>query len=485
VNPAFYKMLGYNEAELEEMTFHDLTHPEDLKKQLPYYEKLIRGEITSYRMDKRYLKKDGEIIWVNLTVATIQDESGKPQYALIMAEDITEVRMAEENRRRLEAQLRQAQKMEAIGTLAGGIAHDFNNILGAIIGYTEMALFDSKKGSMEHYNMEQVLKAGHRAKDLVRQILAFSRKSEQDKKIISVTPIIKEVLKLLRASLPTTIDIQQHMSTDVGAIFADPTQLHQVLMNLCTNSAHAMEENGGTLEVSLVNTEIGSEEALHYPEMSPGPYVMLAVKDSGHGMDAKTLERIFDPYFTTKDKSRGTGMGLAVVHGIVKAHGGSILVDSAPMKGTTFKIFFPRMETEVQTDTVELKTLPTGNERVLLIDDEEALINLGENMLTKLGYTVETRTSPIEAIEAFKANPAKFDLIISDMTMPNMTGDALASEMLKIRPDIPILLCTGFSEQLTREKIKDIGIKGLLLKPLTNLDLARTVRQVLDAAKMA
>ena len=480
INSAYLEMTGYSQSELQQLTFRDLTHPEDLAKQMPYYEQCVRGEIDSYQLDKRYVKKDGEIIWVNMIAAISKDEAGKPLHALIMVEDITEVKMAEKNRQRLEAQLRQAQKMEAIGTLAGGIAHDFNNILGAIIGYSEMAIYDTEEGSMVRHNMEQVLKAGHRAKDLVKQILAFSRKSEQDKKIILITPIIKEVLKLLRASLPTTIEIRQHFEPNLGAIFADPTQIHQVIMNLGTNSAHAMENTGGLLDVNLLNVDLGPEEAAKFGDLEPGRYVGLVVKDTGHGIDATTLERIFEPYFTTKTKEKGTGMGLAVVHGIVKGHNGGIRVTSKPEQGTSFEILFPRTASEMQFDSVQLKALPTGDECILYIDDEETLIDLGENMLAKLGYQVVTRTSPIEAIEAFKANPDRFHLVISDMTMPNMTGDILAKELMKIRSDIPVIICTGFSEQISAEKVKAIGISGFLMKPLTILELARTVRSVLD-----
>ena len=481
LNPALCRMLGYSESELLDMTFRDFTHPEDLEMEIPYYEKCVRGEIDSYRMDKRYVKKDGEIIWVNMTAVITKNRAGQPLYALAMVEDITEVRMAEENRQRLESQLRQAQKMEAIGTLAGGIAHDFNNILGAIIGYSEMAIYDTEKGSMVYHNMEQVLKAGHRAKDLVKQILAFSRKSEQDKKIILITPIINEVLKLLRASLPTTIEIRQQIEPSLGAIFADPTQIHQVMMNLGTNSAHAMENTGGLLDVSASNVDLDPDTAAQYTGLESGRYIRLVVSDTGHGIDSETLERIFDPYFTTKTKDKGTGMGLAVVHGIVKGHSGGIKVNSKPGRGTSFEILFPRTASEMQFDRVELNALPTGAEQILFIDDEETLIDLGRNMLTKLGYQVVARTSSLEAIEAFKANPDKFDLIISDMTMPNMTGDMLAEKITKIRSDIPIIICTGFSEQLSDAKLTALGIKGLLMKPLTIRELSRTVRKVLDA----
>lgn len=480
MNPAFNRMLGYSNSELRQMTFRDFTHPEDLEIELPYYEKCLQGEIDSYRLDKRYVKKNGEIIWGNMTAAITKDHTGRPLYVLVMVEDITDVRMAEENRQRLESQLRQAQKMEAIGTLAGGIAHDFNNILGAIIGYSEMAIYDTEKGSMVHHNMEQVLKAGHRAKDLVKQILAFSRKSEQDKKTILITPIIKEVLKLLRASLPTTIEIRQNIEPSLGAIFADLTQIHQVMMNLGTNSAHAMENSGGVLDVSASNVDLDPDTAGQYSGLLPGRYIRLVVSDTGHGIDSETLERIFDPYFTTKTKDKGTGMGLAVVHGIVKGHNGVIKVRSKAGEGTSVEILFPRTAGEMQFDTIEMNSLPTGNEHILFIDDEKTLIDLAKNMLTKLGYQVTAQTSSTEAIKAFKTNPDKFDLVISDMTMPNMTGDVLANEITKVRADIPIILCTGFSEQLSEKKINTLDIRGLLMKPLTIDELAKTVRKVLD-----
>jgi CheY-like chemotaxis protein len=333
---------------------------------------------------------------------------------------------------------------------------------------------------MEHYNIDQVLKAGHRAKDLVKQILAFSRKSEQDKNIILLTPIVEEALKLLRASLPTTIEIRQNIKPDLNAIFADPTQIHQVMMNLCTNSAHAMGDTGGILNVELQNVDLNLKKAVQYPELPPGPYVQLSISDTGHGMDSATMDRIFDPYFTTKEQDKGTGMGLAVVHGIIKGHGGGIHVQSETGKGTRFDILFPVMGKHMESETEELKALPTGNERILFIDDEDTLIDLGESMLKKLGYGVETRTRPYEALEIFGKSPDKFDLVISDMTMPGMTGDILAAELMKIRPDIPVVVCTGYSERMDEQRARDLGIKGLIMKPFTIRGLSKTVRDTLD-----
>jgi PAS domain S-box-containing protein len=477
VNSAFTRVTGWTYDEVVGKTAAELDIWHDPKER----EKMIAGIAQHGRVENleaQFRLKDGRLITALLS-ATLIILRNKP-HILTITRDISELKAAQQEREQLRTRLIQAQKMEAIGTLAGGIAHDFNNILGAIIGYAEMALYDTRQGSMEHYNIEQVLKAGHRAKDLVKQILAFSRKSEQDKKIILLTPIIKEALRLLRASLPTTIEIKQNLEPNPDAIFADPTQIHQVLMNLCTNSAHAMGDKGGILEVYLHNVNLNIKAAAQYPELDPGPYVKLSIRDTGCGMDSATMQRIFDPYFTTKELDKGTGMGLAVVHGIVKGHGGGIHVESTVGEGTCFDILFPVIKRPIISETEELKALPTGNETILCVDDEEALIELGKNMLKKLGYRVETRTLPVEAIEVFKAAPDKFDLVISDMTMPSMTGVSLAKKLMKIRPEIPVILCTGYSEQIDAIRSKEMGIKGFLMKPFTIRELSKTVRKVLD-----
>ena len=477
INSAFTRVTGWTYDEVVGKTAADL----DIWHDPPAREKMI-ADITEHgkveNLEAQFRLKDGRLITA-LMSATLIILRNRP-HILTITRDISELKAAQQEREQLRTRLIQAQKMEAIGTLAGGIAHDFNNILGAIIGYAEMALYDTQKDSMEHYNTEQVLKAGHRAKDLVKQILAFSRKSEQDKKIIFLTPIIKEVLKLLRASLPTTIEIRQNIEPNLDAIFADPTQIHQVMMNLCTNSAHAMGDKGGILEINLHNSNLDTKAAARYPELNPGPYVKLSVSDTGCGMDFATLQRIFDPYFTTKEQDKGTGMGLAVVHGIVKGHGGSIHVESAVAEGTRFDILFPVVKRQAISETEELKALPTGNETILCVDDEQSLIELGKNMLKKLGYRVEARTLPVEAIELFKAAPDTFDLVISDMTMPAMTGVSLAKKLMQIRPQIPVIICTGYSEQIDESRAKELGIRGFLMKPFTIRELSKTVRKVLD-----
>jgi len=477
VNSAFTRVTGWTPEEVIGKTAADLDIWHDPRER----EKLTAGIARQGKVENleaRFRLKDGSIITALMSAVLIRLQD-RP-HILTITRDISDLKSAQEEREQLKTQLIQAQKMEAIGTLAGGIAHDFNNILGAIIGYAEMALYDTQKDSMEHYNIDQVLKAGHRAKDLVKQILAFSRKSEQDKRIISLTPIVEEALKLLRASLPTTIEIRQNIDPNLDAVFADPTQMHQVLMNLCTNAAHAMRDTGGILQVRLQNENLPVQKAAQYSELKPGLCVKLSISDTGHGMDSTTMERIFDPYFTTKEQDKGTGLGLSVVHGIIKGHGGAIRVQSTPGKGTRFDIFFPVMGKQMESETEELKALPTGNESILLIDDEETLIDLGNSMLDKLGYRVETRTNPVEALETFRAAPQKFDLVISDMTMPGMTGDNLAAELMKIRLDIPVIICTGYSEKIDERRAKDLGIKGLIMKPFTIRGRSKTLRAVLD-----
>jgi CheY-like chemotaxis protein len=369
--------------------------------------------------------------------------------------------------------------MESIGTLAGGIAHDFNNILSAIIGYSELAMSDILAPGRAKAELEEVLKAGDRAKDLVSQILTFSRKSETAYSPLSLPPLIKESLKMLRSVIPTTIEIRQDI-VESGLIMSDPTQIHQLMMNLCTNAAHAMDKTGGELTVSLKKVDMDAASA-HDLELSAGPYVRLTIRDTGHGMTPEVMKRIFEPYFTTKELGRGTGLGLSVVHGIVKSHGGAIACTSAPEKGTAFDVYLPELEIGLEKSSSRKETpLPTGSECILFVDDEPALAKMFENMLEKLGYRVVTRTSSVEALEIFLANPGEFDLVITDMTMPVMTGDELALKVMKVRPDIPVMLCTGYSEHISEEEAKRVGIREFVMKPLEMTKLAQTIRRVLD-----
>ena len=384
--------------------------------------------------------------------------------------------------RTLETQLQQAQKMEAIGTLAGGIAHDFNNILGGIMGYAELAKMKAPEESKVIADLDNLIKSSKRAAALIKQILTISRRHKQEQRPVQVRYIVNEALKLLKATLPTTIEIRENLAKDAGVVNADPTQMHQVIMNLATNAGHAMQEDGGALEVSLANVELDDLSASKHLDLTAGSYLRLTVSDTGHGITSEIMERIFDPYYTTKDTGEGTGLGLSVAQGIIKAHGGTITVYSEPGNGTTFHVYLPIILEEEREEKEESKEpLPTGSERILFIDDEQALIEIGSQMLEQLGYEVVSKQSSIEALELFRAEPDRFDLVITDMTMPHMTGDKLARELMKIRSDIPVILCTGHSRLVSEEKVNEMGIKAFVMKPLVMRNLAETVRSVLDA----
>jgi signal transduction histidine kinase/ActR/RegA family two-component response regulator len=387
-----------------------------------------------------------------------------------------------EEERRMQAKLAESEKLSALGQMASGLAHDFNNILGAIMGYVEMALYDVPEENLARQSLEQVLAASHRAKDLVKQILSFSRQSEESLRPIMLSAIIKEVLNLLRASIPSTIQIVQNIETEASTMMADPTQIHQVLMNLCTNAHHSMMGNGGTLKLTLSNMDLDQSSASLYPGMQPGTYLRLSVKDTGCGMDESTLKKAFDPYFTTKEKDLGTGMGLAVVQGIVKSHGGTISLQSEKGTGTTIDVLFPKIDDEVLMETENFMEMPKGHECILFVDDEETLASLGKHMLERLGYSVVAEIDPKEALATFEKKPECFNLVITDMTMPKMTGAILAGELMKIRPDIPVILCTGYSDLINREKALSLDIKDFLMKPHSIYDLAATIRKVLDEA---
>ncbi len=386
-----------------------------------------------------------------------------------------------------ERQLQQVLKIQAIGTLAGGIAHDFNNILFPIIGYTEMTLDEVTPDSHAQTYLHEVLKAAHRAKDLVRQILTFSRQSGQERKPIKVQYIIKEALKLLRASIPTTIEISSDLDPECPAIMGDATQIHQVIMNLCTNAYQAMQQDCGTLEVGLTTLDISYDEIVDKMGMKPGRHIKITVRDTGHGMEPAVMERIFEPYYTTKEPGKGTGLGLSVIHGIVKNHGGDVTVTSKPGDGTTFCVYLPAID-GVEEEENHLQTfneLLGGNEHVLLVDDETVIIEMEQQMLERLGYRVTARTNSQDALKVFAAAPDQFDLVITDMTMPVMTGDRLARKLLEIRSDIPIILCTGYNEGISEEKALSIGIRKYVMKPLVKNELASAIRAVLDAQHRA
>jgi signal transduction histidine kinase/CheY-like chemotaxis protein len=380
----------------------------------------------------------------------------------------------------LRRQLQQAQKLEAMGVLAGGIAHDFNNILAAIIGYSELSLDDLPEGSALRDNLDQILKASLRAKDLVQQILICSRRMENERQPLQVQLIVKEALKLLRSSFPSTIQIRTQFSGDGGWIMADPSQLHQVIMNLCTNAYQAMQELGGILTITLEDLFLNSSTRQLHPEFQDGAYTRLTVADTGQGMDLRTLERIFDPFFSTKPPSEGTGMGLAVVQSIVKAHRGVINVQSAPGKGSTFSLYFPRLVQSTSPIAAEKSLLPTGKGHILFVDDEEQIVHANRQMLERLGYQVTGTSSSLAALAAFRARPEKYQLVITDLTMPRMTGLELTRELRQIRPDVPVILCTGFSERATPEKIRELEINAFLTKPVISRELAFLLQKILQ-----
>jgi signal transduction histidine kinase len=405
-------------------------------------------------------------------------------YSLLRNQNEILEKMVEERTQTLakyERQLQQVLKIQAIGTLAGGIAHDFNNILFPIIGYTELTMDEVSEDSVAHKNLQEILKAANRAKLLVQQILTFSRQSGQERKPIKVQYIIREALDLLRASIPASIEIIHNIDDRCSPVMGDATQIHQVIMNLCTNAYHAMQDKGGRLEVILSEVDVGYEETIEKIGMQPGRHLQLLVKDEGCGMDSAVMDRIFEPYYTTKEQGKGTGLGLSVIHGIVKNHAGDIAVRSSPGKGTTFKVYLPIIEdADIATEFEPSNGSARGHERILLIDDEAQIVSMEQQMLENLGYQVTARTDSVEALKEFSQQPQSFDLVITDMTMPQMTGDELAQKLLSIKPDIPVILCTGFNEDITEEKALSMGIQKFVMKPVIKNDLATTIRTVLD-----
>ena len=603
INQKYCDIAGYSQEEMLGLTFRDITHPDDLQADLGQMQQLLAGQVSSFQMEKRYIRKNGEVIWVHLTCVPLWLETTDPRLHIAMVEDITHRKQSEKALREskewfrllteaipqqvwtakpdgsldyvnqrvvdyfgcpfdgmigqgwqrflhpddlpvclecwdraretnqpyeiefrllrgtdhsfrwhlgralpifdqegkvvkwfgtstditklkeLEDQVRQSQKMEAIGTLAGGIAHDFNNILMGVVGYTELAKQKAGENEVVKQHLDEVLVAGQRAKELVQQILAFSRQTEQKRQPLELQLVVKEVGKFLRATLPATIEIRQNFTEAPTIILGDPIQMHQVVMNLCANAEHAMRKSRGLLELKLEHVTGEPDGIGAHPDLKGGSYVCLTVRDTGGGMTPEVAQRIFEPFFTTKGIGEGTGMGLAVVHGIVSSHGGVIHVESEPGQGTTFKVYFPAVEAE----SIQLEDHPfqqeifMGRGNILFVEDEEPLARWGEEALRGLGYEVMVRTSSVEALEDFRADPFRFDAVVTDQTMPNITGEALAREMLQIRPDVPIILCTGFSHAITSEKAKAMGIRAFLLKPLLIKDLGRALREVLHS----
>lgn len=472
INPAMLTLLGYTEKEIEKIIAPDIY--ESREERAALLKTLERqGSVDDYQVN--LLTKDGRIRNCLLSASLWEGAAGELLGYQGIIRDITE-------QKRLEGQVYQAQKMEAIGTLAGGIAHDFNNILSIILGYTDLAREDAPSDSKFAGDLDKVLEAGKRAKNLVQQILAFSRQTEIERIPIQLQSLVKEALKMLRSSIPTTIEIRENIDSTCGVVLADPTQVNQILMNLCTNANHAMEESGGILTIALNSIHVDKGDRFLPLNSEPGEYVLLTVSDTGSGIGPDVLDKIFDPYFTTKEVGKGTGLGLAIIHGIIVDYGGAIIVESELGKGTTFHVYFPVVEQEELTLRKSAGKITMGNERILFVDDEELLIEMGQDMLERLGYRVTVRSNSLDALATFQNDPDAFDVIITDQTMPGMTGADLARRMLQIRSDIPIILCTGYSNLIDEQKAKSLGIKEFTLKPLTKGLISKLLRKVLDAS---
>jgi PAS domain S-box-containing protein len=474
-NGAFEEFVGKSRSEIIGKTIYDLAPKDIADLNFEKDENLFKNPGTIH-YEGTVRRSNGESRDVFFNKATLQGTDGLPTGIIGLITDITE-------RKLLESQMRQAHKLEAIGTLAAGIAHDFNNVLSVILGFTDLALDSVGKQTQVEEDLREIYTAGLRAKDLVKQILTFARQSDEDIKPIQVAPIIKEVIKFTRSSIPTTIEIK-HNIRSVSHIMGNATQIHQILMNLCTNAAHAMGSEGGVLELSL--KDIGFDEIKDGEQwnLKFGEYIVIKVSDSGKGIDPEIVRKIFTPYFTTKGPGEGTGMGLALVHGIVESYGGKIDVGSTLGRGTVFTVYLPIAYSRKSNLVKTPEVLPTGQERILLVDDEVQIAEMTRRVLGQLGYAVTTKTSSIEALELFKSKQNDFDLVISDVTMPKMTGDQLARKLVQIRPNIPIILCTGYSKNLSTQEALSLGIKEYIIKPFLKEDLAETVRRVLDETKL-
>ena len=475
-NQTLATKLDYPKAEIIGRPIFDVYHPDSLSGAKKSFQKFT----STGRVDNEVLqlkRKDGSRLDVILNVSPVCDEQGNILYSRSAWRDITEYKQIEKERESLKEQLRQSQKLESIGNLAGGIAHDFNNILSSIIGFTELALNDVEKGTDIEDDLQEVRTAGNRAKDLVKQILTFARQSDESINSIQVGVLVEEVIKFIKSSIPASIRINENIKSD-SFIMGSPTQVHQIFMNLCTNASHAMEADGGILGINLEDVTI--DKACSTIGLRPGEYIKIEVSDTGIGISPKNIKSVFEPYFTTKLLGEGTGMGLAVVHGIVENYGGRINVDSKLGDGTTFTVYLPITKKRPVQAELKRKDLPKGNENILFVDDEAVIAKMGERFLEQLGYFVTTKTSSIEALELFRSKSQKFDLVITDMTMPELTGDKLSIELMKIRPDIPVILCTGYSQIVSEKNAADIGIRSFAYKPIVQADLAKMVRKTID-----
>jgi PAS domain S-box-containing protein len=487
ISPSIKRIRGYTVEEAMSQTLAEALTPASLEVAINIFQKELEieaGEAKDlYRTRTIELEetcKNGSFIWTETTFSPFRDEKNKFTGILGITRDITERRRTAEEKKKFESQLMQLQKMEAMGRFAGGIAHDLNNILFPIIIDTEFLLEKTAPDTSMHQILSEVLSAAYRQKELVKQILTFSRKNEQQLSPIKITPLIKEALTFLKASLPSSIKIHLHIDVEADIILGDSTQIHQIIMNLCKNAADALESQKGTIEMKLVNAYLKPTSA--YPGIKPGQYLQLSVRDTGCGIPTEILDRIFEPFFTTKELGRGSGMGLAVVHGIIKRHGGTITVESEPGKGSQFNVYLP------ENDGIPLNPplgkdrnrSVKGKEKILLVDDEEIVLSSLQRALKRTGYDIIAVSDGLEALNMFSKTPDKFDLVITDMTMPRITGVELAKKLMNVRSDIPIILCTGYSDVINEQEAKALGIREMLLKPSTINDLNTVVRRALE-----
>ena len=479
LNDAMSRNRGCTRDELMGMNNRQYMDPETAKKVYKVYSEIYRTGRPVKGHQWEIMRKDGTKGYVEVSAFLIKDSEGNPVGCRGIVRDVTDYLKAVSEKEKAIVQLQQSQKMEAVGTLAGGIAHDFNNILAIILGNTELASDGVPDSNPASESLKEVYRASIRAKDMIRQLLAFSRKSDEESTPIDMAAIIKESMQMLRSAIPTSVEFKQHISDDPCSVMGDATQINQIVMNLVINAADAMSEEGGILDVTLENI-LQEEKTCFDCVLAPGPYVRLRMKDTGEGIEPKIMDRIFEPYYTTKEVGKGTGMGLSVIHGIVKRHGGGIWVKSTLGKGTVFEIYFPALEETAEEEKEPEGEIKGGSERILFVDDEESLANLNRRRLERLGYDVKSTTKPLEALEWFNADPDQFDVIITDMTMPRMTGDRLAAEVLKIRPHMPVIICTGYSERMSAKKAAALGVSKYIEKPIDLRNLASAIREVLE-----
>jgi two-component system sensor histidine kinase EvgS len=481
VNQKLCDIVGYTREELLQKKFQDITYPEDLAADLECVRQVLDGEIPTHSKEKRYIRKDGSLVWINLTVSIVRNSSGDPAYIISVIEDLTERKRGEDERKKLEGQLAQAQKMESVGRLAGGVAHDFNNMLSVIMGHSEMALYTDVLTDDLRQTLQEVLKAGQRSADLVRQLLAFARKQTAVPKILDLTETVSGMIKMLRRLIGEDIELHWIPGLDLWKVKIDPSQVDQILANLAVNARDAISGIGSII-LRTENIVINDYNWAENPEFIPGDYVQLTVTDTGSGMSREVCEKIFEPFFTTKELGKGTGLGLSTIYGIVKQNDGFIYVTSEPGKGTTFKIYLPRFKDEtaqVPSEKSVGKRL-TGTETILLVEDDAAVLNLSKIILEKLGYTVLASPTPIQAIRLVEEHQGDLHLLITDVVMPEMNGRELAEQLSTIRPNLKCLYMSGYTaDVITHRGILAEGV-NFIQKPFGSDALAARVREVLD-----